>query len=1336
MVLVLGVWLASARLPGLVSNWAFTALERNLAITGRVGAVEFNPITLVVRIHDLTLWAVGHERDPFLTVEAVTIDLPWAAVVGSSVIESVEIVAPTVSVRRSPDGGLNLPQSPGDDASASRTSAPGQPWRFGAIDLQRGTFTAVDEVNGLRVTLDPVRLRLEAEETNGDRIGGDLVFERPSAITWGAGQTAIQPLTVSLAFDGSTLVINDLDAVAPEGRLRLDGDIALGDESATVALSYRVDVDLDELAAWVPSSTWSGGLSVAGRFDGSVASPAGTAQLDAARVQWEALKARDVSVQVELVGRQVTVTELAAEIAGGVIGGIGVATLLDDPVGDQTNLQTSGELNLFWTDLDSAQVVSVAGGPSSGPIAAMPSTLSGTLDGSWASHDPRDWVMTVETQHVAPAGVPTAVGGRWRAEIDSGVWRVGVDELTSSSASASGELPGSMPGSLSLADLRSMALEGSLAVDVSDLRRLGADLEMAGVAIAGQSGVSGTAVLAFDIAGTAGSPEVFGVLRATGRVFGDDPLVLDTSVSINADQWRIEPFDLQVAGGQFTGAVTVDPETREVEGALRVGIPDLGTFEAWLPAGWQPQGAVEVDGTFSGQWPASRFDAAIEARDVLVAGQRARVIRGRVGATRDEVVLEGVTVAQADADARLEADGSLDADGRYTLSVIGRGVQVFAWLDGTEASVPVGATVDLDVRGEGTLDAPQGSGRIVLHNPSFRDYTVERVEHDVVVDEDGWRVRTTVPGLSASADLTLYPGRPWRYELDGALVRTDLVRLGALAGWDPASVDGTLGLRLQADGTVADLDGATVDIELQHLDARLLGTPVTLADTAELRYGPEGLSVADLDLRIGDTRLTATGMLAESVGTGVGLRVAATGDLRDLGALLDNVDALGGDGVPPLSGPFQLEVAATGNLERPSVTASLAVDRGAIAAVGVPPVSELTLRADYGPDGLRLERLQGLIAGATVSAYGLIPPAVLAPWLPARLNRPADPDRRFQPAALTARVDELTPAAIAGLFGTDALDGLTGTLGVAVEMEAGRFDLAALRGTLQLEALDLELAGLPVAQRRPTRLVLEDERLTVERFAWQIGDAGNTVTLGGGIDLAAVPTADLTLTGTADLRALNVFTNAVAVTGDALLIANLGGTLAEPRIDGVVELDNAELRVPEPRLLVSGLSGALVFQGTEMELVDMAGTANGGPVGLEGTFRFPGLAPEGEVSLTGRAIAMVVPPGVRTEIDTDLLLQVDPEDAVLSGTVSLVRGDYREPDQRHGRAAGPPRVAPASGGGRRRAVLARRSASRSAGADGRRRGGEQQLRCRDARRRYASRWHRGTPGRDRSGDRG
>ena len=58
--------------------------------------------------------------------------------------------------------------------------------------------------------------------------------------------------------------------------------------------------------------------------------------------------------------------------------------------------------------------------------------------------------------------------------------------------------------------------------------------------------------------------------------------------------------------------------------------------------------------------------------------------------------------------------------------------------------------------------------------------------------------------------------------------------------------------------------------------------------------------------------------------------------------------------------------------------------------------------------------------------------------------------------------------------------------------------------------------------------------------------------------------------------------------------------------------------------------------------------------------RFPGLSLEGTLSLSGRAIAMVLPPGIRTELDTDLQLDVTSDDAVLSGPVTVRRGDYRE----------------------------------------------------------------------------
>ncbi len=64
----------------------------------------------------------------------------------------------------------------------------------------------------------------------------------------------------------------------------------------------------------------------------------------------------------------------------------------------------------------------------------------------------------------------------------------------------------------------------------------------------------------------------------------------------------------------------------------------------------------------------------------------------------------------------------------------------------------------------------------------------------------------------------------------------------------------------------------------------------------------------------------------------------------------------------------------------------------------------------------------------------------------------------------------------------------------------------------------------------------------------------------------------------------------------------------------------------DSRLVVSDLGGALVFEGTEMRVLDLAGTANGGPVSIDGMLRVPGLQPEGMLSMSGRAIAMVLPP--------------------------------------------------------------------------------------------------------------
>ena len=358
-----------------------------------------------------------------------------------------------------------------------------------------------------------------------------------------------------------------------------------------------------------------------------------------------------------------------------------------------------------------------------------------------------------------------------------------------------------------------------------------------------------------------------------------------------------------------------------------------------------------------------------------------------------------------------------------------------------------------------------------------------------------------------------------------------------------------------------------------------------------------------------------------------------------------------------MSGPFQVDARVSGSIEQPALTVSLALDGGVVGIDGAPPISDLTVRAGYDTDGVHLDELRGTWAGAALRASGAIPSPVLAPYLPDRLQPAGGTDAV---AHLRATLNALTPAAFALFLDEGALDDVRGEVGVELDIETDRLEIAALRGSLGLTGVEFVVAGLPVTEQRPTRFTLEDQRLTVNSLVWQLGAAENTVTVEGSVNLVPEPTADLALTGVVDLRILNAFTSAAAFSGAATLAASLGGTLAAPQIDGIVELDDVELRVSNPRLLVSDLGGALVFEGTQMRTVDLAGTANGGPVNIDGVLRFPGLQPEGTLSVSGRAIAMVLPPGVRTELDTDLQLDVAPDDAVLAGTVSVLRGDYRE----------------------------------------------------------------------------
>ena len=227
---------------------------------------------------------------------------------------------------------------------------------------------------------------------------------------------------------------------------------------------------------------------------------------------------------------------------------------------------------------------------------------------------------------------------------------------------------------------------------------------------------------------------------------------------------------------------------------------------------------------------------------------------------------------------------------------------------------------------------------------------------------------------------------------------------------------------------------------------------------------------------------------------------------------------------------------------------------------------------------------------------------------------------------------------------------------LTVEAEAARRD--AVRASLTLPDATVTVSGVPLRQRRPTRLELADGRLHVTAFDW--GNDSDYLTLGGSLSLADVPSADLTATGELDLRAVGAFAPDVATEGHALLIANATGPLDDLDVTGTIELTDSELRFTDPQIVVTGLDGALWLERDRIRAHELSGSANGGTLRIAGALGLDADSAAG-VDLIGRGIAMELPDGLRTELDTDLRFAFEGGAPNLTGTVTVQRGDYREP---------------------------------------------------------------------------
>ena len=454
--------------------------------------------------------------------------------------------------------------------------------------------------------------------------------------------------------------------------------------------------------------------------------------------------------------------------------------------------------------------------------------------------------------------------------------------------------------------------------------------------------------------------------------------------------------------------------------------------------------------------------------------------------------------------------------------------------------------------------------------------------------------------------------------------------------------------RLPSIGALVNADIATASpydyratAVLDRLELARL-SPLLDAVESEIRGFASGTITASGRLADDRDRVAVVGLTALDAGIGgvpVTLNAPASVTLRGDDVTLKDLNARVGAGRLTASGEWNTRL--DGNFQGQfagDFQDAIRVGR----AFGVPVTFDGTgaLNVDLRSNGSRAGTLATLRLRAGTFNWGGGPPAVT------NLNV----DAALQGESLT----------VSRIAGDVASGGVVGSFSATARADLPVLELAAITGELTVDAAKFTFSGIPVEQQRPSRVEFARGALAVADITWSV--ANNPLVIDGSVGFAAEdPPLNLSVKGLIDLRVLSAFVSTLAFDGNADLNTLIEGTVSRPLLDGTLTLQNAEIAVAEPRLVLSELNGPIVLDGQRLVLDGIRGLANGGALALDGSLDVAGFeVVGGSVDIQAQGVAIELIRGLRSELDALVTYRPDPKAPSITGDIRVVQSAYSE----------------------------------------------------------------------------
>ena len=210
-----------------------------------------------------------------------------------------------------------------------------------------------------------------------------------------------------------------------------------------------------------------------------------------------------------------------------------------------------------------------------------------------------------------------------------------------------------------------------------------------------------------------------------------------------------------------------------------------------------------------------------------------------------------------------------------------------------------------------------------------------------------------------------------------------------------------------------------------------------------------------------------------------------------------------------------------------------------------------------------------------------------------------------------------------------------------------------LKAVVELKSFTAEVESVKVQNVDPVRFEVVDQVAVVE--ALHLAGSGTDFTAHGRVHLAGNRELDLRLDGSINLTLAQSFNPKILARGTLGVNLNASGSIAQPVLQGRLEVKNTFVSHNDFPSGLSDLNGVLLFDNNRIQIESLKGTTGGGTIALTGSATYQRGVLALDLGATAHDVRLRYPPGVSSTANADLRLTGTSNGALLSGDVVVTK---------------------------------------------------------------------------------